>query len=901
MMSRLFRAYCALVLRHPLFWLLVVALVCGTAAWQARHFKLDASAESLTLENDQALEYYRQIAKQYGGSDFLVITYTPKDRPLFQRDTLENLEKLQDQLKGVDQVASVYTLLDVPLLFSPKVEFTDLSSGYRTLLDNNVDLDLAKREFTEENPLYEDLLVSDDGRTTAMLVTFQRDEHFFELLNRRNALRDKQRQGELSDAEAAELEQVTARFSDYNSEVQARTTQRIETIRGIMDGYRDQAQLFLGGVPMIASDMIGFIQSDLEFFGLGVLIFLIITLFLIFRRPRWVVVPLMCCAVTALVVTGWLGFMDWKVTVISSNYLSLLLIITMSITIHLTVRYRELHQENPDATQAWLLRETAAHMMRPSVYMILTTMVGFSSLVISDIRPVIDFGWMMTLGLGVALVTCFLVFPALLARLSPGQPPQGRDFTRRVTLGFAGVTERHRATLLVLTLVGMALALWGMTRLTVENRFIDYFQKDTEIYQGMLQIDRKLGGTTPLDIVIDAPPRPAASAASGDSSSGSSDDTGADQQAGADGFDTVDADPFGATDGDAGKTGGDGFGAVEQDPFAAGGGDDFGGGEDPFASNGSGQATKQAADAGPDLQGAYWYTPQRLEQIIEIEKYLKSLPETGKVLSIATTYEVAKKINGGPLSYVQLMLLASFIPDDLRGQLVRPYLSDDGRQIRISVRVVDSYPGLNRNDLLDKINNDLVSKFDLQPEQVHLTGALVLYNNMLQSLFDSQIKTLGYVFVAIMVMLLLLFRSLPVALISMVPSLVSAATVLGLMGWLGLPLDLMTITITAITIGIAVDDTIHYVHRYHEEWPRDGDYVATMRRCHGSIGKAMYYTSLVIIAGFSILAISNFNPTVYFGLLTSLAMLIALLSNLTLLPALLITVKPKLRAAREAA
>ncbi|MBL7249140.1 efflux RND transporter permease subunit [Alloalcanivorax marinus] len=890
MMSRLFRAYCAVVLRHPMLWLLVVALMCGVAAWQARDFKLDASAESLTLENDQALEYYRKIAKQYGGSDFLVVTYTPSDSELFSRDTLKDLQSLQNKLKSLDRVASVYSLLDVPLLFSPKVEFTDLSDGYRTVLDPDVDLPLAKQEFTDTNPLYEDLLVSDDGRTTAMLVTFERDERYFELLNRRNALREQQRQGTLSDADAAELERVDAEFSDYNSQVQARTAEEIEAIRGIMDGYRDRARLVLGGVPMIASDMIRFIRSDLEIFGIGVVAFLILTLFLIFRRPRWVVVPLLCCGVTVLTVTGWLGFMDWKVTVISSNYLSLLLIITMSITIHLTVRYRELHEENPDATQGWLLRETAAHMMRPSVYMILTTMVGFSSLVISDIRPVIDFGWMMTVGLGVALVTCFLVFPSLLGGLTPGQPRQGRDLTRQVTLGFAGFTERHRATLLVVTLVGMAAALWGMTRLTVENRFIDYFQKDTEIYQGMLQIDRKLGGTTPLDIVIDAPPRERKTAGHGSAAPARD----------ADGFDAVQDDPFAggatasrddASSGDPAATN-DGFGAVQDDPFAAGESDDFGAGQDPFASN----APKAAADPGPDLQGAYWYTPQRLERIIEIEDYLQSLPETGKVLSIATTYKVAKKINGGPLSYVQLMLLASFIPEDLRGQLVSPYLSDDGRQIRISVRVVDSYPGLNRDDLLKKINDDLVSRFDLKPEQVHLTGAMVLYNNMLQSLFDSQIKTLGYVFTAILIMLLLLFRSLPVALISMVPSLVSAATVLGLMGWIGLPLDLMTITITAITIGIAVDDTIHYVHRFHEEWPVDRDYVATMRRCHGSIGKAMYYTSLVIIAGFSILAFSNFNPTVYFGLLTGLAMLVALLSNLTLLPALLITVRPKLRA-----
>jgi len=886
MTSRLFRAYCRLVLRHPVFWLVAVAALCAVAAWQATHFKLDASAESLTLENDQALEYYREIAKQYGGSDFVVVTYTPRERPLFQPDTLRHIRALQDELKGVDRVGSVYSFLDVPLLFSPKVAFTDLSDGYRTLRDPGVDLDLAKQEFTEVNPLYEDLLVSDDGRTTALLLTFERDERYYQLLNRRNALRDRERAGELSDQEARELERVAAEFSEYHSQVQTRTQEEVREIRGIMDGYRDQAQLFLGGVPMIASDMIRFIRSDLKVFGLGVLVFLVLTLFLIFRRPRWVVVPLACCAVTALVVTGWLGWMDWKVTVISSNYLSLLLIITMSITIHLTVRYRELHEENPDAGQAWLLKETAAHMMRPSVYMVLTTMVGFSSLVISDIRPVIDFGWMMTIGIGVALVTCFLLFPALLAPLKPGRPRQGRDLTRRITLAFAGVADRGRAPLLVLTGLVLIGAVWGMTRLTVETRFIDYFQEDTEIHQGMLQIDRKLGGTTPLDIVIDAPEENTDNAPRA-TQSDSADTAGSD-----DGFGAVEADPF-ADDGDTGN-GGDGFTAVEDDPFASGD-DGFGepAGDDPFAANSAGQGF---ASDGPDLKGAYWYTPQRLDRIIEMERYLESLPETGKVLSIATTYEVAKKINDGPLSYVQLMLLASFIPDDLRSQLVSPYLSDDGRQIRISVRVVDSYKGLNRDQLLEQIRADMLDKFDLQPEQLHLTGAMVLYNNMLQSLFDSQIKTLGYVFAAIMLMLLVLFRSLPVALISMVPSLVSAASVLGLMGWIGLPLDLMTITITAITIGIAVDDTIHYVHRFHEELPRDGDYRATVRRCHGSIGKAMYYTSLVIIAGFSILALSNFNPSVYFGLLTGLAMLVALLSNLTLLPALLISVKPKLRA-----
>ncbi|MBP22851.1 efflux RND transporter permease subunit [Alcanivorax sp. IL3] len=886
MTHRLFNAYCRVVLAHPVFWLALLALLCAVSAWQAREFKIDASADSLVLENDEALQYYRKISKRYGGSDFLIITYTPSQAPLFQRDTLTHLQALQNDLKQVDRVSSVYSMLDVPLLFSPQVEFSDLANDYRTLTDQDVDLSLAEKEFTEENPLYEDLLVSDDGNTTALLVSFERDEKYYELLYQRNELRTQQHEGQLDEDGEQALEEASQAFSDYSSQIQERTAGEIDQVRDIMDSYRDEAKLFLGGVPMIATDLVRFIRADLKIFGIGVLAFLIVTLFMIFRRPRWVIVPLACCGVTVLTVTGWLGWMDWKVSVISSNYISLLLIITMSITIHLTVRFRELHEENPDASQKWLIRETAAHMMRPMIYMILTTMVGFSSLVISGIRPVIDFGWMMTFGLGVSLVVCFLVFPALLGPLKAGQPQQGRDFSRKFTLAFADFTERHRPTLMVLAIITVIASLWGVSRLTVENRFIDYFQKDTEIYQGMLQIDRKLGGTTPLDIVIDAPSTEAQTATASSPP--------------ATGWDGESMDDSAATDPFAAGDDSDPFASAEPDPFAEGDSDPFSdasGSEDPFASAPSEDPFAESKQAKPNpLKGAYWFTPARLAQLVEIQNYLQSLPETGKVLSIATTYKVAEKLNEGPLSYVQLMLLASFIPEDLRDQLVRPYLSDDGNQVRFSVRVIDSDENLNRNELLAKIRTDMENNFGLQPEQVHLTGAMVLYNNMLQSLFDSQIKTLGYVFAAILVMLLILFRSLPVALISMVPSLISASLVLGLMGWIGLPLDLMTITITAITIGIAVDDTIHYIHRFHEELPKDNDYVATMKRCHGSIGKAMYYTSLTIIAGFSILAFSNFNPTVYFGLLTGLAMLVALLSNLTLLPALLISVKPKLRA-----
>ena len=848
--------YQRLVLNHPRLCLLVLLAITALAGWQARHFQLDASADALSLENDEALAFYREVSKRYGGSEFLVITYTPSDGELFSRDALARIERLQNEIEAMQRVSSVYTILDVPLLFSPRVEFSELASGYRTLKDEDVDLALAKLEFTEVSPIYPELLVNRRGDTTALLVNFDRDEKYFELLHRRNDLRELRRAGELDREGREEYRRAQQAMSEYNNFRQAQAAAEIARVREIIDGYREHANLFLGGAPMITTDIVSFIRNDLRIFGTGVAMFLIITLFVIFRRPRWIIVPMLCCAMTTVWMIGWLGAMDWKVTVISSNFVSLLLIITMSMTIHLIVRYRELHAANPDADQAWLVSRATALMSRPIIFTALTTMVAFSSLVVSDIRPVIDFGWMMTVGIGVALVICFTLFPALLLPLKPLEPQQLRDFTRRGTLRLARLTAGYTRTLLVIAAGIAVVALIGTSRLTVENRFIDYFQEHTEIYQGMLEIDRELGGTTPLDIILNAP--------AGRTSGGAP---------------VIEDDPFNDPFNDE-------LGAadIDDDPFA----DPF---DDPFA--------EADGIAGSSLMDSYWYTPAQLDRLIEIQRYLESLPETGKVLSIATTYEAARKVNEGPLSYVDLMLLSSFIPSELRDQLVRPFLSDDGNQARIMIRMIDSDPNLNRNELLAQIERDLKRKFDLDDDQVQLTGAMVLYNNMLQSLFDSQIRTLGFVFLAILTMFLILFRAFFISLLAMLPNLFSAACILGLMGWIGLPLDLMTITIAAITIGIAVDDTIHYIHRFREEFPKDQDYLATMHRCHGSIGTAMYYTSLTIIAGFSILALSNFNPTIYFGLLTGLAMLVALLSNLTILPALLAVFKPRIPELKE--
>ena len=574
---------------------------------------------------------------------------------------------------------------------------------------------------------------------------------------------------------------------------------------------------------MIVADMIRFIKSDLSTFGLGVLAFLLLTLAIIFRQWRWVLVPLLCCGFTVWLMIGFLGWAQWPVTVISSNFISLLLIMTLSLTIHLIVRYREFQHDEPDAAPRDVLRRTVMAMIKPCFYMAITTIVAFGSLTFSGIRPVIDFGWMMTLGLSVAFIITFLVFPALLSLLPP--PLDSRVTSDRIpfTDAFARFTERFGGTVLVGSGVIAVLCVIGLNRLTVENSFIDYFKSSTEIHQGMITIDDRLGGTTPLDVVITDEPPP----------------------------ENYSDDPF----------------ASDCDPFVE--------------------------DCDEEDYRDTWYTYQKMRQLGDVHDYLNSLPETGKVLSISTTLDLLAQINGGtPLNAVELAFVPAAVPDDLQDILLTPYISEEQSQARFSIRILETMPDLRRQDLLDRIHNHLTTELGYAPERVQLSGMTVMYNNMLQSLFDSQIKTIGVVFAAIMVMFLILFRSLKLALIGMAPNLIAAGSVLGLMGWLGIPLDMMTITVAAITVGIAVDDTIHYIHRFKTELAKDGDYVATMHRCHRSIGQAMFFTSLTIISGFSILVLSNFIPTIYFGLFTGFAMFMALVGALTLLPRLIILFKP---------
>ncbi|MCP5190426.1 MAG: MMPL family transporter [Pseudomonadales bacterium] len=865
MSERVVWAYDWLVLRRPWLILLLVALLVAGFASQLGKIKLDASADSLMLQGDPSLEFYREISAEYNAEDFLLLTWQPPG-PLLGDESLLPLRRMADELRQLEGVSSVVTVWDVPLLESPMVTLSDITSPepLPSLDKPGIDRSLVLRELTT-SPIYADLLVSRDGEITAVQINLERDDRYFDLLAERDGLRIK-RDGEgLSSAEELELARAEAAFKAHTAMMLEAQSQLVESVRQIADRYRSHASIFVGGVPMIAADMVSFIASDLVIFGSAILGIMLLILALIFRRVRWVVIPLVTCSATVVVMLGLLGALDWRMTVISSNFVAVLLIMTLAISIHLIVRYRELHALEPDGDLHERVLRTMRLMATPCIYTSITTIVAFVSLVVSGIQPVIDFGWMMTTGIALGLVLNFLVVPCMMLVWPAGRPHRHTGTDTPMTGFFARVVDGHGTAILAVTAALVVLTGVGISRLQVENRFIDYFHKSTEIYQGMELLDSKLGGTIPLDIILEPldmdEPLPGLEPVAGTRAAPVAED---DPFAG----DSQDfAPPPGAAD-----EAGDGW----EDEW-----------EDEFASD-----VDDFETAGESFTPSYWFSLQGMRELDAVHHFVDAQPETGKVLSLSTVFAVVKNLLGEDVGSVELALVQKSLPPDVSAMMVDPYFSREREQARVTVRVMETSKDLRRDQFLKDLRSSLETKLGIAPERIRFTGMLVLYNNVLQSLFKSQILTLGAVFLAILLMFLVLFRSLWLALIALAPNLLAAGLVLGIMGLMGIPLDIMTITIAAIVVGIGVDDCIHYVHRFIAEFPVDRNYRATMYRCHNSIGRAMYYTTVTVVVGFSMLTLSNFNPSIYFGLLTVLAMVAAVLGALLLLPLLIVLVKP---------
>jgi len=786
------------VLKNPktVFVLLIIAIL--SFGYYSKDFRLDASSETLLIEGDPDLAYLKEVTERYGSKDFLILTYTPNEG-MVTDNSINNLLSLKYKIQSLKWVHSVITLLDIPLLNNSDAPLQERLESFKTLKDEEVDKNRGFKEILN-SPVFRNFVISEDGNTSGIIVNIKGNE-------------------KLKDIENLSKEEIET----YKDKIKKQNHENILEIRQVIQSYADVGKIYLGGIPMIADDMMTFIKSDIVVFGIGVLLFIIATLWFVFRKLIWIIVPISSCLFSVIIMMGLLGILGWKVTVISSNFIALMLILTMAMNIHMSTRFLQLRKDYPNKNNFEIISLTTNKMFWPILYTVFTTVFAFLSLIFSGIKPIIDFGWMMTLGLITSFIITFTLLPTLLNFAPTKNISIKREQESKITSFLGLISLNNKNTIFGVTGVVVILSILGISKLEVENSFINYFNKDTEIYKGMKLIDEKLGGTTPLEVILKFPVKKEEKKEA----------------------------------------------STEDDEF-----EDWGDEED-------GNEEK------------YWFTKDKIDKIASVHNYLDSLPQVGKVLSFSSIIDVATQLNNNkPLGTLEMGVLYSKIPESIKTEIIDPYLSIKDNEARISLRIIDSQENLRRNDLINKINFDLKDKMGLEESEFKLAGVLILFNNLLQSLFKSQILTLGLVMVGIFSMFIILFRNIKLSLIGVVPNFIAAFFILGIIGLLGIPLDMMTITIAAITIGIAVDNSIHYIYRFKEEFSKIKDYNKTLKKCHSTVGVAILNTSITIVFGFSILVLSKFIPTIYFGIFTGLAMLLAMISVLTLLPSLILIVKP---------
>jgi uncharacterized protein len=809
--------YKKLVIDFSKLTLLTLIILIGFSFYNAKNFNLDASSDALLLEGDPDLKYLREVNETYGSKDFLFLTYTPVTS-FTEKETILNLQLLKSKIEKLTWVDSVITVIDVPLLKSTDEGLMERLKNYKTLAYPEID---KKRGFDEiiNSPIYKNYVISEDGKTSSIVVYLKKDERLAEYIKIKDKYFNQLTETGLSKEEKLNYKKFLKEYENYKNLYNIRNHQNITEIRDVINKYGENAKIHLGGIPMIADDMMSFIKSDIVVFGIGVFIFIICTLWFIFRNLKWVIMPLVGCTASVIIMIGLLGLIGWKVTVISSNFIALMLILNMAMNIHVTVRFLQLKKEFPELNKEEAVLKASKKMMLPILYTVLTTICAFLSLVFSGIKPIIDFGWMMTLGLIVSILVTFLLLPSLLNIFSSDNEINLKNTEKSyITSALSSFTKNNEIIIFGFTLIIILFSIIGIFKLEVENSFINYFDKETEIYKGMKKIDDDLGGTTPLNIILKFPKK---------------------------------------------------VKEIDDDEFS-----------------------EWEEENEEEDKAKYWFTRDKIDKIIKVHDYLDSLPEIGKVLSFGSILRVAEDLNNKELQSLEIAVLYSKIPNEIKKEIVSPYISVEKDEARISVRIKDSQENLRRNDLIKKINSELNTKLGLSKDEYKLSGVLILFNNLLQSLFKSQILTLGIVMLGIFLMFFILFKNLALSFIGVVPNFIAAFFILGIIGFMGIPLDMMTITIAAITIGIAVDNSIHYIYRFKEEFTKINDYNKTLDRCHSTVGIAILNTSITIIFGFSILVLSNFIPTIYFGVFTGIAMLLAMLSVLTLLPKLILTIKP---------
>tara|TARA_Y100000590_G_scaffold85125_1_gene95164 strand:+ start:7006 stop:9450 length:2445 start_codon:yes stop_codon:yes gene_type:complete len=795
-------------LKFKIFIAFLIVLLTIFNLLNLNKFKLDASADTLILENDNDYKIFKKISKIFPSKPFLILAYKSENN-IIDKKYIENVVKLKNEIETIKGIESTFSIVDAPIIDNEDISLNELNlDKLKTINSENINIQAALNELIN-NPIFQNQLINSDATVSSIIIYLENDIEFKKISNLRDDIKLKILNDENINLKN-DLKIINKDYEKLKENYNKNRHQLISQIRDKIDKFHFNENLFLGGVDMIADDSLEFVKKDIMNFGIGVFIFIILILSFLFRNIKWVVLPILTTTFAISSIISFLGIIGWKVTVISSNFISLMIILTISMNVHIIVRYKIIYEKSKNNN--FNISKTMKEMFLPCLYTSLTTIVAFLSLIFSDIRPVIDFGWIMTIGLSITFFSSFIILPILISFFPESEKYENRN-VYIIRILFKAVKE-YGIWILSCNLILFLISIWGLTNLKVENSFINYFKEKTEIHKGMKIIDTELGGTTPLDLIIE-----------------------------------------------------------------------FNENEKIISNNENNIDDLGSLFEENENTIQNWITSDKLKTIKEIQEYLENKNEIGKVQSIQSFINLAEKIHKSPLDSFQLSILYNSVPTDLKENLLGQYISLDENLVRFNARIIDSM-NIERNKLINDIKNDLNNKFE-NVKNIEVNGLLVLYNNMLQSLFTSQIKSLIFVLLAIFIMFIILFKSFILSIVGIIPNIFAALFILGLIGIFKIPLDMMTITIAAITIGIAVDNSIHYIYRIKKEL-ENKNLIESIKECHLSVGNAILTTSITIAFGFSILLLSNFLPTIYFGIFTSIAMIIAMLGIMTTLPKLLI-------------
>lgn len=803
------------ILEQPKLILFFLLILLSIAFYQGKKFQLDASADTLLIENDPDLNYLRSVNERYSSKDFFVVTYSPKQT--LNKSNINEFKKFVNEINNFKWVSKTISIFNSPLFESSDKPLIEKIKDIEYITSKDVDFNKALKEL-KNSPVYKKLIINDDATVFGIIVYIKDNQEYLSALKLNKNFLDKKQKNQLTPLDKIQFEkhliyleklkkQRNKEYEEYNAE-----------IRSHIVNYKSQSSINLSGIPMIVEDLINYVKKDIAIFGSGVFIFMLITLWIIFRDIRWVIFPLLSCLISIALMIGTLGYLNWKVTVISSNFISIMLVLTMEINIHYIQRYKQFQNLYPKKTETQLTQLTSNGIFQSILYGVFITIIGFLSFIFCDIRPVIDFGYMMSVGLIISMLVTMILLPSLIIQFKPKIAKKNKTKDSKFFKNLANFAINQKLLIIFSSAAILLASFYGSSKITVENSFINYFNKNTEIYKGMKLIDEKLGGTTPLEIIVKFK------------------ETSSKKDLSDDFFETSNSDEF---------------------------------------------------------KDSYWFTNFRTETITNVHKYLESLPEIGKVLSFYSVIQMGEKINANKkLGSLEMAILYSKLPDDIKKNIVTPYISIENNEARFSVRVVDSNSNLNRKELLKKIQNHLEENLKISNDDFKVTGVFVLFNNQLQSLYKSQIQTLSFSYFGILVALFILFRSWKLSLIASAPDIVASMLILGSLGFLKIPLDMMTITIATIVMGIGTRAGIYYINRFKSEFAIHKDYKKTIIACHETVGRSIVIAALTIIFGFSILVLSNFNPTINFGILIGIAIFAALILSLTIMPLLLLMTKP---------